>query len=127
MAKVPTVKLNDGGKIPQLGLGVWQVPDDQAAASVKEALAAGYRSVDTAAIYGNESGVGAGLRAQRLLHRSVLEVTEAGTEAAAATAVGFAVTPAQDWERFHCNHPFLFFIRHNESDSVLFFGRFSSP
>uniref|UniRef100_A0A8B9Y8I1 Serpin family B member 13 n=1 Tax=Bos mutus grunniens TaxID=30521 RepID=A0A8B9Y8I1_BOSMU len=73
------------------------------------------------------SPVGAGLRAQRLLHRSVLEVTEAGTEAAAATAVGFAVTPAQDWERFHCNHPFLFFIRHNESDSVLFFGRFSSP
>ncbi|XDA88747.1 hypothetical protein R6Z07_018707 [Ovis aries] len=70
---------------------------------------------------------GAGLRAQRLLHRSVLELTEAGTEAAAATAVGFAVTPAQDWERFHCNHPFLFFIRHNKSDSVLFFGRFSSP
>ncbi|KAI4532923.1 hypothetical protein MG293_017331 [Ovis ammon polii] len=70
---------------------------------------------------------GAGLRAQRLLHRSVLELTEAGTEAAAATAVGFAVTLAQDWERFHCNHPFLFFIRHNKSDSVLFFGRFSSP
>ncbi|XP_069424398.1 serpin B13 [Ovis canadensis] len=70
---------------------------------------------------------GAGLRAQRLLHRSVLELTEAGTESAAATAVGFAVTPAQDWERFHCNHPFLFFIRHNKSDSVLFFGRFSSP
>ena len=63
MAKVPAVKLNDGSKIPQLGLGVWQVPNDQAAASVKEALAAGYRSVDTAAIYGNEAGVGAGLRA----------------------------------------------------------------
>jgi len=69
MAKVPTVKLNDGGKIPQLGLGVWQVPDDQAAASVKEALAAGYRSVDTAAIYGNEFGVGAGGRgAQGSVH-----------------------------------------------------------
>ncbi|XP_006045448.2 serpin B13 isoform X1 [Bubalus bubalis] len=87
-----------------------------------EAASAGLRAAGLAG-----SPVGAGLRAQRLLHRSVLEVTEAGTEAAAATAVGFAVTPAQDWERFHCNHPFLFFIRHNESDSVLFFGRFSSP
>lgn len=87
-----------------------------------EATSAGLRA---AGLSGSPEG--AGLRAQRLLHRSVLELTEAGTEAAAATAVGFAVTPAQDWERFHCNHPFLFFIRHNESDSVLFFGRFSSP
>uniref|UniRef100_A0A8C2PKB8 Serpin domain-containing protein n=1 Tax=Capra hircus TaxID=9925 RepID=A0A8C2PKB8_CAPHI len=84
-----------------------------------EATSAGLRA---AGLSGSPEG--AGLRAQRLLHRSL---TEAGTEAAAATAVGFAVTPAQDWERFHCNHPFLFFIRHNESDSVLFFGRFSSP
>lgn len=39
---------------------MWQVPNDQAAASVKAALAAGYRSIDTAAIYGNEAGVGEG-------------------------------------------------------------------
>ena len=39
MSKVPAVKLNDGNRIPQLGLGVWQVPDEQAATSVKEALA----------------------------------------------------------------------------------------
>ncbi|XP_043745144.1 serpin B13 isoform X1 [Cervus elaphus] len=87
-----------------------------------EAASAGLRAAGLAGSPG-----GAGLRARRLLHRAVLEVTEAGTEAAAATAVGFAVTAAPDWERFHCNHPFLFFIRHNESDSVLFFGRFSSP
>ncbi|KAF4024757.1 hypothetical protein G4228_016997 [Cervus hanglu yarkandensis] len=87
-----------------------------------EAASAGLRAAGLAGSPG-----GAGLRAHRLLHRAVLEVTEAGTEAAAATAVGFAVTAAPDWERFHCNHPFLFFIRHNESDSVLFFGRFSSP
>ncbi|MEN4919491.1 aldo/keto reductase [Achromobacter spanius] len=76
MAKVPAVKLNDGGKIPQLGLGVWQVPDDQAAASVKEALAAGYRSVDTAAIYGNEKGVGAGLRSAGVARKDLFITTK---------------------------------------------------
>ncbi|MFE6820123.1 aldo/keto reductase, partial [Streptomyces sp. NPDC057675] len=40
--------------MPQLGFGVWQVPDDEAAAAVATALEAGYRSIDTAAIYGNE-------------------------------------------------------------------------
>ena len=69
MSKVPAVKLNDGNRIPQLGLGVWQVPDEQAAASVKEALAAGYRSVDTAAIYQNEEG-GRGCARPALLART---------------------------------------------------------
>ncbi|NKE56010.1 aldo/keto reductase [Lentzea sp. PSKA42] len=44
--------------MPQLGFGVWQVPDEEAASVVAEALKAGYRSIDTAAAYGNESGVG---------------------------------------------------------------------
>src|SRR5579884_4033328 len=48
--------------MPQLGFGVWQVPDDQAAAAVGTALEAGYRSIDTAAIYGNEEGTGQALR-----------------------------------------------------------------
>ncbi|EPY82736.1 serpin B13 [Camelus ferus] len=68
-----------------------------------------------------------GLHAQKFLHRSFVEVSEEGTEAAAATGISFAMTSAPDYEKFHCNHPFLFFIRHNEADSVLFFGRFSSP
>jgi 2,5-diketo-D-gluconate reductase A len=55
---VPTVKLNDGNHIPQLGYGVWQVGNDEAVAAVSEALKAGYRHIDTAAIYGNEEGVG---------------------------------------------------------------------
>ncbi|WP_251865502.1 aldo/keto reductase [Achromobacter sp. Marseille-Q4962] len=76
MAKVPAVKLNDGNSIPQLGLGVWQVPDDQAKDSVKEALAAGYRSVDTAAIYGNEAGVGAGLRASGVARKDLFIATK---------------------------------------------------
>lgn len=55
---VPTVKLNDGNHIPQLGYGVWQVGNDEAVTAVSEALKAGYRHIDTAAIYGNEEGVG---------------------------------------------------------------------
>lgn len=58
MAQVPEITLHDSHIIPQLGLGVWQVPDDEAAKAVTTALSAGYRLIDTAAIYGNEQGVG---------------------------------------------------------------------
>ncbi len=59
---VPGVTLRDGAVIPQVGIGVWQVEDAEATKVVRAALDAGYRSVDTAAAYDNESGVGAGLR-----------------------------------------------------------------
>ncbi|WP_424185889.1 aldo/keto reductase [Actinokineospora sp. G85] len=62
-ATVPTVALNDGTAIPQLGFGVWQVPEDEVTAVVATALAAGYRSIDTAAIYGNEKGTGEAIAA----------------------------------------------------------------
>ncbi|ORI26146.1 aldo/keto reductase [Rhodococcus sp. 1168] len=55
---VPTIVLNDGHAIPQLGFGVWQVPDDGAQAAVAEALKVGYRSIDTAKVYENETGTG---------------------------------------------------------------------
>ena len=55
---VPTITLNDGITIPQLGFGVWQVQDDAATPAVLKALEVGYRHIDTAAIYGNEQGVG---------------------------------------------------------------------
>ena len=55
---VPTIVLNDGTSIPQLGFGVWQVPDDGAQAAVTEALKVGYRSIDTAKVYENETGTG---------------------------------------------------------------------
>src|SRR5690349_10688235 len=63
MSGQPSVTLNDGVEMPQFGLGVWQTPPDQAAQVVRTAVEAGYRAVDTAAIYGNEKGVGEGLRA----------------------------------------------------------------
>lgn len=58
MAKQPYVDLNDGRRMPQLGLGVWQTPAEEAAQVVSAALDAGYTHVDTAAAYRNEKGVG---------------------------------------------------------------------
>ncbi|MEU9040087.1 MULTISPECIES: aldo/keto reductase [unclassified Kitasatospora] len=61
MSTIPSVTLNDGAQIPQLGFGVWQVPDGEATAAVNSAIGAGYRSIDTAAIYENEAGTGAAI------------------------------------------------------------------
>ncbi|MEC5319921.1 2,5-didehydrogluconate reductase DkgA [Brenneria populi subsp. brevivirga] len=58
----PKLKLADGNIMPQLGLGVWQASNEQAAAAVGEALQTGYRAIDTAAIYKNEAGVGQALQ-----------------------------------------------------------------
>ncbi|MFI8089565.1 aldo/keto reductase [Streptomyces sp. NPDC086080] len=58
MSKVPPIILNNGVEMPQLGFGVWQVPDAEAETAVTTALEAGYRSIDTAAVYGNEEGTG---------------------------------------------------------------------
>ncbi|WP_156254097.1 aldo/keto reductase [Pseudactinotalea terrae] len=66
-----TVTLPGGVEIPQVGLGVFQVPPDEAQRVVEEALAVGYRHVDTAAAYVNESGVGAALRAAALPRQEV--------------------------------------------------------
>ena len=54
--------LNDDRTMPQLGMGTWQIPDAHAAMVVRQGLDAGFRLVDTAAIYGNERGVGEGYR-----------------------------------------------------------------
>ncbi|MGR6467619.1 aldo/keto reductase [Rhizobium sp. PAMB 3182] len=62
MSSQPTIALNDGNSIPQVGLGVWQTPDETAAPAVRAAIGAGYRHVDTAAVYENERGVGEGIR-----------------------------------------------------------------
>jgi len=61
MAVSPTLTLNDGHTIPQLGFGVWQVPLDVTEQVVGTAIAAGYRAIDTAAAYDNETGVGAAI------------------------------------------------------------------
>jgi len=57
-----TYTLSNGVEIPKLGLGTWFIDDDKAAQAVRDAVAAGYRNIDTAQAYGNERGVGEGVR-----------------------------------------------------------------
>lgn len=71
MANQPRLKLNDGNSIPQLGFGVWQVPEAVTAEVVGHALKAGYRSIDTAEGYNNEEGVGEALRKSGLPRNEV--------------------------------------------------------
>ncbi|PTM99904.1 diketogulonate reductase-like aldo/keto reductase [Streptomyces sp. VMFN-G11Ma] len=76
MSKVPPIILNNGVEMPQLGFGVWQVPDDEAERAVATALEAGYRSVDTAAIYGNEEGTGRAIAASGVPREDVFVTTK---------------------------------------------------
>lgn len=62
MSTVPSITLNDGNSIPQLGFGVFQIEPDQTAAAVRAALEVGYRHIDTAEMYGNEKEVAQGIR-----------------------------------------------------------------
>jgi diketogulonate reductase-like aldo/keto reductase len=63
MSTVPSITLDNGVEIPQLGLGVWQVEDEITTDVVTSAFETGYRHIDTAAIYGNERGVGRAIAA----------------------------------------------------------------
>lgn len=76
MNEQPTILFHDGNGIPQIGLGVWQTPDDTAVTAVKTALSAGYRHIDTAAIYENEPGVGEGMRASGLDRSEIFLTTK---------------------------------------------------
>ncbi|MGI5403896.1 aldo/keto reductase [Streptomyces sp. CA-135486] len=76
MSKVPSISLNNGVAMPQLGFGVWQVPDDEAAKAVGLALAAGYRSIDTAAIYENEEGTGRAVAASGIAREELFITTK---------------------------------------------------
>jgi len=76
MPHAPLITLNDGIQIPQLGLGVWQLDDDQAYASSVAALKAGYRHIDTAMIYGNEAGVGRAVAESELARDEIFITTK---------------------------------------------------
>lgn len=87
MATIPTVTLNNGITMPQLGFGVFQIPEDETYAAVSTALTEGYRSIDTAAIYGNEHGVGraiadSGLNRDELFITTKLWIDDLGADTA---------------------------------------------
>ena len=70
---------------------------------------------------------GRGLHLSRVVHKSFVEVTEEGTEAAAATGAVVMMRCLMVVPRFNADHPFLFFIQHSKTGAILFCGRFCSP
>ncbi|TXS47965.1 aldo/keto reductase [Streptomyces sp. OR43] len=76
MSQVPSLTLNNGVEMPQLGFGVWQVPDDEATAAVATAIESGYRSIDTAAIYQNEVGTGKAIAASGVAREELFVTTK---------------------------------------------------
>ena len=71
MTGIPFVTLNNGLEMPQFGLGVWRIPNEEAAGNVQAAISAGYRLIDTATIYLNEEGVGEGVRQSGVLREEL--------------------------------------------------------
>ncbi|MET8744251.1 aldo/keto reductase [Streptomyces sp. NPDC004728] len=76
MSQVPSITLNNGVEMPQLGFGVWQVPDDEATKAVTTAIESGYRSIDTAAIYENERGTGRAIAASGVAREELFVTTK---------------------------------------------------
>jgi 2,5-diketo-D-gluconate reductase A len=85
--QIPKITLNNGVRIPILGFGVYQIPAEQTEQAVTDALAAGYRHIDTAAAYANEEAVGraienSGIPREELFVTTKLWVSDAGEDAA---------------------------------------------
>lgn len=70
------ISFNDNTEIPQLGFGTWLIPDTDAAQAVATAIEIGYRSIDTAAIYQNEKGVGEGIRSSKVPRKDLYLTTK---------------------------------------------------
>jgi len=99
-------KLNNGQRIPKVALGTWQVSDDEAEAVVESSIAAGYRHIDTAIAYGNEAGVGRGIRAAMDslgLHRESIFVTSK-IPAEVKTHEGTVACIQESMDRLDCFH-----------------------
>ena len=75
-----TITLSNGVKVPQLGLGTWFIDDDKVADAVKAAVKLGYRHIDTAQAYGNERGVGEGIRTCGLPREELFVVSKVAAE-----------------------------------------------
>lgn len=75
-ANIPNVVFHDGRSAPQFGLGVWQIDNSLCSGVVQAAISEGYRLIDTAAIYGNEEGVGEGIAKSGIPRESLFVTTK---------------------------------------------------
>jgi 2,5-diketo-D-gluconate reductase A len=80
-AGVPTLELNNGVRIPQFGFGVFDIPPEETARAVRTALEVGYRHIDTAQLYRNEAGVGAGISESGVAREDVFVTTKLANDA----------------------------------------------
>ncbi|MDF1609519.1 aldo/keto reductase [Hoeflea sp. YIM 152468] len=81
MTSTPLIDFHDGHSIPQLGFGIWQIPQDETAAAVESALNTGYRLIDGAFIYGNEAGLCEGLKRSDVAREEVFVTTKVWNDA----------------------------------------------
>lgn len=94
VAPVPNVQLNNGISMPQIGFGVFRIPDDDTERTVLEAFECGYRSIDTASLYGNERGVGRAIATCGLPRAELFITTSCGTTTRVGPARPGRSTPA---------------------------------
>lgn len=106
MTDQPSLTLNDGRTMPRIGLGVFQMPADETETLVASALRLGYRAIDTAAIYGNEAGVGAAVRAtdETIFVTSKLWNSEQGHDAALRAFDASMAVLGLDWLDLYLIH-----------------------
>ncbi|MDR6865731.1 2,5-diketo-D-gluconate reductase A [Microbacterium resistens] len=93
---IPTLALNDGRSIPQIGYGVFKVPADDTERAVSEALEVGYRHIDTAAIYGNEEGVGAAISRSGIARDELFVTTKLWNDRQAGDGPDAAIAESLD-------------------------------
>ena len=105
---VPTLTLNDGNLIPQLGFGVFKVDPAEAERVVTDALEVGYRHIDTAAIYGNEEGVGRAIAASGIPREELFVTTKLWNEDQGASSTGPALD--RSLHRLGLDHVDLYLI-----------------
>ncbi|MCD8012701.1 MAG: aldo/keto reductase, partial [Lachnospiraceae bacterium] len=123
MVRDETYTLSNGIEIPKLGLGTWFIDDDKAAQAVRDAVEIGYRHIDTAEAYGNERGVGEGIRTCGLPREEIFVTTKLAAEMKtyedAARAINESLTKMNigyiDLMLIHCPQPWANYRRDQRS------------
>lgn len=115
---IPTITLNDSNTMPRLGYGVFQVPDAETTAAVETALETGYRSIDTAAIYGNEAGVGRALASSGIKREELFVTTKLWIADLGRTSVHDAMNASL--EKLGLDHVDLYLIHWPGTDTAAY-------